>query len=170
MNTGGGRNRRHIVDVLFTLALFCVFAAASLIVVFIGAEVYRNAVNRIDTGFEVNTTLMFVSTNIRQRDSYNAVRIDEIEGHHALVLQQDIGEQTFETWIFHYDGALREIFINAENRTVLALAAGQHLVNVYYFDIELVEDRLVAITVGSESGYSAQMLVGLRSGYNGGGI
>ncbi|MCL2016177.1 MAG: DUF4860 domain-containing protein [Defluviitaleaceae bacterium] len=170
MNLRGGRNRRHIVDVLFTLALFCVFAAASLIVVFIGADVYRTAVGRVDRGFEVNTTLMFVATNIRQRDTYDAVRVDQIEGLPSLVLQQNIGENTFETWIFHHNGALREIFVNVENRAVLSLAAGQHLVDVYSFDIELVDERLVAITAGSADGTTARMVVGLRSGSSNGGV
>ena len=37
-----GAQKGHVVDFLFTLALFCVFAASALMVVVIGANVYRH--------------------------------------------------------------------------------------------------------------------------------
>ncbi|MCL2851995.1 MAG: DUF4860 domain-containing protein [Defluviitaleaceae bacterium] len=163
MNATGSRSRRHVIDVLFTLALFCVFAAASLIVVFIGADVYSSTVRRMDTSFEVNTTLMFVSTNIRQHDSQGAVRIDELEGRPALVLRQYLIGRIFETWIYHHNGELRELFIDSENRYALSLDAGQSLINVYSFHVEMVQDGLVAIYAESEDGTSGRMLVSLRS-------
>ena len=164
MNSAGSRGHRHVVDVLFTLALFCVFAAASLIVVFIGAEVYRSTVTRMDTSFEVNTTLMFVSTNIRGHDTYGNIRLDELDGHQALVMQQQLIGRTFETWIFHYDGAVREIFIDSENTEALSLGAGQRLIDVYAFSIEMVKEDLISIRAESEDGTYGRMLIGLRSG------
>ena len=167
MNAARSQGRRHVVDVLFTLALFCVFAAAALIVVFIGANVYRSTVERMDTGFEVNTTLMFVSTSIRRHDAYGAVRIDELDGRTALVLQQHLIGRVFETWIFHHDGALRELFIDSENREALNLDAGQPLIDVYAFHIEMTHNSLIAIYAESEDGLRGRMLVGLRSGDEG---
>lgn len=36
---------RHIVDILFVLALFCVFAASALMLVTIGANVYKQTLS-----------------------------------------------------------------------------------------------------------------------------
>ncbi|MCL2618742.1 MAG: DUF4860 domain-containing protein [Defluviitaleaceae bacterium] len=164
MNSPKSRSRRHVVDALFTLALFCVFAAASLIVVFIGANVYGSTVSRMDTSFEVNTTLMFVSTNIRQHDSVGAIRIDELEGQPALVLELHLIGRVFETWIYHHEGALMELFIDTENPHALNLASGQSLIDVYRFGVEMAGDGLIAIYAESADGLSGRKLIGLRSG------
>ena len=42
----------HVVDFLFTLALFCVFAASALTVVVTGANVYRQTVRRMDQNYD----------------------------------------------------------------------------------------------------------------------
>ena len=155
---------RHITDVLFTLTLFAVFAAASLIVVFIGAEVYSATIARADTSFEVNTTLSFVTTKIRQHDTMGAIRMDDIDGTPALVLAQSIGEAYFETWIYHHEGILREIFKNRDNVDALWLGAGQALVHVYFFGFAMPVDGLVEMLARSENGVYARALVALNSG------
>ena len=164
MISGKTRTKRHITDVLFTLTLFAVFAAASLIVVFIGAEVYSATISRSDTSFELNTTISFVTTKIRQHDSLDAVRIDYIEGVSALVLSQDFGDAIFETWIYQHDGVLRELFMNREHVANLWLGAGQSLVSVYYFSFDEVADGLIQITAKSGDGTYARALVSIKSG------
>ena len=164
MISSSSRAKRHITDVLFTLTLFAVFAAASLMVVFIGAEVYSATIARADTSFEINSTLSFVTTKIRQHDSVGAVRLDEVSGTPALVLTQGIGEAYFETWIYHYDGVLRELFKNRENVDALWLGAGQALVNVYYFGFSMLADGLIELSARSEDGMYARALVSMSSG------
>ena len=158
------RTRRHITDVLFTLTLFAVFAAASLIVVFIGAEVYTATIERSDTSFELNSTLSFVATKIRQHDSVGAVRIDYVEGVAALVMQQVIGESVFETWVYHHEGTLREIFTREGNTSAVWLGAGQALVQVASFGFHMPKEGLVEITATSTNGTFARSLVSLNSG------
>ena len=158
------RAKRHITDVLFTLTLFAVFAAASLIIVFIGAEVYSATISRADTSFEVNSTLSFVTTKIRQHDTMDAVRLDYISETPALVLTQAISEAYFETWIYHHDGILRELFINRENVGALWLGAGQALVNVHYFSFSMPVEGLIMMLAGSEDGTHARAFVSLSSG------
>ena len=158
------RAKRHITDVLFTLTLFAVFAAASLIVVFIGAEVYSATIRRADTSFEINSTLSFVTTKIRQHDSAYAIRLDEISGTPALVLTLAIDDAFFETWIYHYDGMLRELFINRENVDALWLGAGQPLVRLYYFGFDIPTDGLIEISAKSEDGVYARALVSTMGG------
>ena len=157
------KSRKHVTDVLFTLALFCVFAAASLLVVFIGAEVYSATVNRADTSFEINTTLSFVSTKVRQHDAQGAVRVDFIDGVTALVLERTVADMVFETWIYHHEGILREIVINRENIEMLWLGAGQPLMSVYNFHFEMTQDGLIEMRAESEDGAYGRILMALRS-------
>ena len=154
---------RRVTDILFTLALFCVFAASALIVVYIGADVYRSTVDRAEEDFRLNTTLSFVSTKIRQHDNYGAIRIEQFGGSNALVLEQPIGENIFETWIYFYNGTLRELFTNQANAATMSPSAGQVLLNVFSFDVEQPHDSIIAITAGSSHDVSFSKLVGIRS-------
>ena len=52
-----GAQKGHVVDFLFTLALFCVFAASALMVVVIGANVYRQTVRGMDSNYDSRTSL-----------------------------------------------------------------------------------------------------------------
>ena len=158
------KGKKHITDVLFTLALFCVFAAASLIVVFIGADVYSGTVRRMDNSFEINTTLAFVSTKIHQHDIVDSVHIRYLDDAPAIVLESQIGERIFETWIYHYNGALWEIFTSQEFSHYMTLGDGQMLVLVYSFTFESIEDGLILLAAGTSDGFNGRKLVALRAG------
>lgn len=166
MNVEAKRGNRRVVDVLFALALFCVFAAASLIVVLIGANVYRSTVDRMEIGFEINTSLTFVSTRIRQHDQAGGVRIDQLgqgQGQNAIVFRQEIGERAFDTWLYYHDGALREITISADGPVEFRPESGQELARIHAFEIEMAYDRLIAITAHSSYDVYSRILVGLRA-------
>ena len=154
---------KHTIDILFTLSLFCVFAASAFIVVYIGADVYRTTVNNMHIGFDSGTALNFVSTKIRQHDESGNIRIDSLDGHSALVLEQSIGEAVFETWIYHYNGALKELFINRENRAGLRPGAGDELIRICGFEVSMPHERLISITVISGDDIYIRKLVGIRS-------
>lgn len=66
--------RRHVIDLLFTLALFCVFAASALLVVLIGADVYESSARGMDRNFDLQTSLHYVAAKVRQCDAAGAVR------------------------------------------------------------------------------------------------
>ena len=105
-----GIQKGHVVDFLFTLALFCVFAASALMVVIIGANVYRQTVDRMNGNYDSRTSLTYLTEKIRQNDAADAVKISSVGESPALVLSQWAGGQTYETWIYVYDGYLREVF------------------------------------------------------------
>ena len=104
-----GAQKGHVVDFLFTLALFCVFAASALMVVVIGANVYRQTVRGMDSNYDSRTSLTYLTEKVRQNDAANAVTIRSVGDSPALVLSQQAGERIYETWIYVYDGYLREL-------------------------------------------------------------
>lgn len=160
MNDAKQKNPAHVIDILFVLALFCIFTSASLIVVFIGADVYRSTITRMDTSFEINTSLMFLATNVRKHD---ATFIDSIQGQPALVLQQDINGQIFETWLYHHNGFINEFFIHSENRDALNLYFGQPIIEVYSFNMEMVTNELLALYASTQEGIGGRTLIHLRN-------
>lgn len=109
-----GKRNSHIIDIIFALALFCVFAASALLVVLIGAKVYQSATAAMDENFDTRTSLTYIATKIRQNDAAGAVFLTELEGAPALAIEQEIDGESYRTYIYHFDGELREIFTMSE--------------------------------------------------------
>lgn len=154
------KSTAHVIDILFTLALFCVFAGAALMVVLIGANVYKKTVSTMDANFSMRTSVTYVSAKIRQNDTYAAVYLDELDGLPALVMEQDVDGQIYETWIYHYDGSLRELFVRKGNAA--EAAHGMAIVEIDYFEVNQLADGLLELVSWSADGSNERLLVSPR--------
>jgi hypothetical protein len=144
---------------MFVLTLFGVFATSCLLVVLTGASVYRSTVDRMDVHFEVNTSIAYVATKIRQGEN---VFIDTVNGKNALVFEQDFDGRIWQTWIYHYDGTLYEIFTSKEFASSLTAGTGQELMKVYDFSIEMAAENIISLSAKSRDGVSVRQLAGIR--------
>lgn len=104
-------NRRHIVDFLFTLALFCVFAASALAVVTIGANVYKQNVRNMSNTFSERTALAYIEQKFRQGNTENGLFVTTVDGADALAIRQSYNETDFITYIYCRGGYLCELFV-----------------------------------------------------------
>ena len=63
---------RHVIDLIFPIALFFVFAASSLSVLILAANVYTSTTKRLSINDENRTVLSYLSEKIRQNDTDGA--------------------------------------------------------------------------------------------------
>lgn len=63
------KKQTHIADLLFTLALFLVFAASVVMALLFGANVYQNTVRQMDENYNQRTCLAYVANQVRQHDA-----------------------------------------------------------------------------------------------------
>ena len=91
------QERNHIVDVLFVLALFVVFTLSALVLVILGANVYRQTVSYMDENYEARTAYSYLTEKVRQNDVYGSIYVGELEGSRALVLTREINDTTYAT-------------------------------------------------------------------------
>lgn len=127
------REKHHMIDILFTLALFGIFTVSSLVVVTIGGNVYKTIARQMDENFSTRTSLAYVSEKIRQNDTEGAVSIGSIEGEPALVLEQDYDGEPYRTYIYQSDGYLKELFTHAGNE--VKLTDGKNILEITSFSI-----------------------------------
>lgn len=99
------------MDVLFTLALFCVFAATALIAVILGADIYSNTVSSMNRNYNTRTSISYLAEKVRQGDTAGGVATANVNGQDALVLTQLLDGKPYETWIYTGDGELREVMV-----------------------------------------------------------
>lgn len=154
------KSRGHVVDVLFTLALFCVFAASSLLVVLIGAGVYKNTATQMTQNFDTRTSLTYIGEKIRQNDTADAVYLDEFGDGPALVLAQEFNGQEYLTQIYLYNGQLYELF--SRKNSGLAPNAGQLIMDAPALTMEQLPQGMLRFTVPGGEGRTQELLVSPR--------
>lgn len=154
------KQKNHVVDLLFSLALFCVFAASALTIVIMGADVYQKFVNDMNRNSTIRTSLSYLSEKIHQNDAENGIRIDQLNDLPSLVLTQNLNGETYETWIYAYDGMLYEIMTDLENG--FTPEEGQPILEIGSFSLEQNGSRII-LTVSDTQGNTSSLSVSPRS-------
>ena len=153
MNTE--REKRHIVDILFVLALFLVFTLSTLTLVLFGANIYQNTINSMEDNYNARTVCSYISGKFRSNDSAGDISIGSIDGQPSLILNQEINDASYSTYIYEYDGYLRELFVS-DSVTLGAevLNAGNKLCPIDKFEVSECNEGLnpVKITVSLPDG------------------
>lgn len=155
---------RHIVDILFVLALFCVFAASALMLVTLGANVYKQTVSDMNTNYTDRTAYSYVIEKIRQNDFTGAIEIGELEGTPALLLTRQEGEETYCTYLYLYDGFLKELSARKDSFAGTDIrSAGQNIMELSDFSIEEPQKGLLKLELDTGNGEPIVLYASLRS-------
>lgn len=160
MKPSAAKPRGHLVDLLFSLALFCVFAVSSLAVVIMGADVYSGITENMSRNFTTRTSIAYISEKIRQNDTSGGVYLGEVDGDTALVLEQSYNGVAYQTWIYRYGGSLMELFIRKDS--AFSPENGNALMELDGFTAEL-DGKLCSFRVTGSDGHTASASVALRS-------
>ena len=107
------KQRSHVMDLLFVIALFGVFAVCAFIVTLIGANVYKN-VTDAESGHSVTRTASaYLLQKVRTGDSGGSVSAETQNGIQALTIRETIDGTEYVTYIYCHDGKLKELFEKA---------------------------------------------------------
>ncbi len=155
-----GRKEQHTIDILFTLALFLAFAVLALFVVVLGANAYNDISRSSDENYNIRSSFVYLTEKIRQGDAYGNVAVTSLSGSDALVLSQEINNDTYQTWIYLSNGKLNEIFIRAG--TAFAPEAGQEIMDLSGFEIEVMDEGLFLMTLTDAGGGKHDSLISLK--------
>ena len=92
--------QRHVIDLVFPIALFFVFAASALVVLILAADIYASTTNHFQVNDESRTALAYISEKIRQNDTDGALSIATIEQTDCIALSQDFNGTLCTTYIY----------------------------------------------------------------------
>lgn len=151
----------HMIDVLFILTLFLVFALSSISVVGIGIQVYRTIVTDMDSNYNSRTAIAYVTEKLREADTSGSVRLGSIDDCDALILSQTIGNQEYCTYLYAYDGNLCELFASAD--ASLPASAGQSVMEVRSFSFYQEQKNLYRIEIRTAKDQSAKLYLTTHS-------
>lgn len=155
--------KQHTIDFIFPIALFFVFAASSLVVLLLSANIYKNITESSDTLFTSRTCLSYITEKIRQNDEGGTgnIYLDSFDGCPSLVLERTYGEVKYHTYIYEDHGVLRELFLqdgieaSAKNGTVI--------MEVSSFTMEETAPGLLRFSCSSGNDSEETILVSIHS-------
>lgn len=154
-------NRNHMIDFLFPVVLLFVFAISALVVTLFAANVYEGTVKDSARNDSARTSLSYVAEKIHSADKKDAVTIGEFDGCNAIVISDEINGEKYNTYIYYYDGQLKELF--AKTGTDFSASNGSEIIEVSDFEIEKKADGIYRFTCTGKDGEEASTVVGVRS-------
>lgn len=140
------KEKPHIVDVLFVLALFGVFTLSALVLVILGANIYKQTVSHMTENYDSRMACSYFAEKIRQNDLASSVELGELYDTEALVFSQEINGETYATYLYYHNGYLKELFMKKDgNIGDNPLSAGNSIMKLDSLDMEMLSDNLLKI-------------------------
>ena len=145
------RMRRNSVNGLLLFLIYGMFALFSMLLVVIGARVYRNIVAVGEENTQTRAAFSYVSNKVRAKGgAEDAVSLEEREGIGVLTLAGDVENQGYETCIYFYDGKLCESYRSVGQPFSPEL--GEKIVEVEDFIMEETDTGQLLISVKDSHG------------------
>lgn len=153
--------KRHMTDLFFSLSLFGVFSVCSFMLILIGVQIYRSSASQLSSTYSTRTALSYTAEKIRQHDREGSVSLTEINGETALVTKEQIGEETYMTYIYPEDNHLCELSV--KEGTTVSAELGQKILEVNNFCITEKGNGFLEISASDNDGTPLKLLIHLRS-------
>ena len=153
--------QRHVIDLVFPIALFFVFAASALVVLILAADIYASTTNHFQVNDESRTALAYISEKIRQNDTDGALSIVTIEQTDCIALSQDFNGTLCTTYIYEYGGKLKELFIR--NDAPVSLESGMDITEISSLSINKRPGNLYQFVVVDSQGRERDLTLAERS-------
>lgn len=163
------QERHFIVDILFVLALFVVFAISALALVSIGADVYQHTVSDMSDNYDARTGVAYLSEKLRQADALTsegecAITLSEVCNIPVLELASETEDVALVTRLYYYQGHLKELYTRADAMiTVDMLSAGEDILDVSRADFSYASDNLLSISLELSDGSMQALFLAVRS-------
>lgn len=155
------QQEHHIIDILFVIALFCIFALSAVFLISIGANIYGKTISHMESNFNSRTSFAYVTEKIRQADKNGAIHAGDLDGCPALEITKTTGGISYITYLYEYDGYLKELMVRED--TPLSPAAGQDILAVSEFSLAKINDKLFTFTITTTDGSSCSLYVSQKS-------
>ena len=131
-------------DSFFLISVFFLFIVTAGLLVLLGAGQYRDTVNTMGTNQEIRTASSYLDQKVHQHNSED-ISVTDFCGQDALSVSETFDGKKYTTYIYYYDGSLRELF--TDRPTDCSPSAGQVITELGDFSIHEKPDGLLEISL-----------------------
>ena len=156
------KKRLMSADGVAVFLLGAVFLFLSVGLVLLGSSVYRQVVAASQENDRIRTTLSYIANQVRRADVEGSVQLGKIHGQDALLLLRDLDGIECVTYLYYWDGSLRELFVEVGNE--LDLEAGLPLLPLDGISFSLNNQGLINVEARFAGGASSRLALSPRSG------
>ena len=161
-----GGEKKHMVDILFVLTLFFVFALSALTLVILGANIYKSTVNHMEESFTDRTSYAYVTQKLRQNDEAGALALGYLGDEEALIMTQEVNNTIYNTYVYSHDGYLCELLSRADME--MDPSAGTKIISIEDLSFDEAAPGLYSVEVTTEDGETIPLLLSSHTAPRGG--
>ncbi|MEL7609929.1 MAG: DUF4860 domain-containing protein [Bacillota bacterium] len=116
------------------LALFLIFALFALFFALFGGRVYKAISSDMQANYELRASLSYVAGKLHGADAQGGCFVENIGGVDAIVLKHEYYGSEYRTYIYYFDGMLRELFVSKEIAFNPGMGLGIASLSAFSFD------------------------------------
>lgn len=156
------KNSKSSINTIVILILAVLFIMLAMLVITTGVSVYGSTVERAEYSYQIRTSLSYIVNQSRMYDSEGSISVSEIEGSPALKLSTEQGGIVWSTYIYYYDGYIREIPLAREGAQ-LHSTTGLGLIEASGLQLIPRDNGMVEIIVTGSTGESGRTFITPKS-------
>ena len=157
--SGNHKTVQHSMQGVFVFVLLGLFAVMSTLMVLLGAQMYRNTVDRAAANNEDRVLGAYVRSMIRAEDAADAMETGEYDGVKTLAMREDLDGEVYVTWLYCYEGQLYEWFTSDDG--YFSPTSGTAICPAQRFEPRL-ENGLLTVGMTNGKGVQETVCVALR--------
>ena len=150
--------KKHRIHALFPILLFLIVTLFALFLIVLSAKIYKNTTENSHLNHQARIALSYVSEKLHQQEDC-PVTLSSYDGIDALMITQTYGESRYDTYVYYYDGAIRELFI--KENTKASLSDGKPILEVLDFSMEQITEDLFYYTCTDSKNQNADSYVSI---------
>ena len=129
--------------------------------ILLAAGVYRSTTESSSLNYTSRTGLSYITEKIHQSDADGGIYAGSFDGCDALIMEQTYGENSYFTYIYAYDGALKELFVR--DGVEAKASDGQTILEIESFSIRPLSDNLLEFECTDQKMRRSSAIIGIRS-------
>jgi hypothetical protein len=145
---------------ILILLLFLMITIMSLMIILMGKDIYSSINNDRAINYEKRVSLSYVANKIRQSDRENSIEVRSLGDSKAVVIKDLYDDQVYETWIYHFDNAIYEMF--TDEGVEFTPDDGMKVMEIESFNIEEMRPDLYKFTASSNN-ESTELIISIYS-------
>ena len=151
-------SKKHGIEALFPIVLFFVLTIFALLVITLAAKIYENTTDNSYRNHQSRIALSYIGEKIHQNKDCQ-ISIEEISSTTVLKLHREHQENQYNTYIYYYEGSLREIFI--KEGITFSLSDGKEILKLSDFSMKEADSGLLYFSCIDAQGQIADSYVSI---------
>ncbi|MBR3770618.1 MAG: DUF4860 domain-containing protein [Lachnospiraceae bacterium] len=139
------RTNHHTIDTISILLPLALFAITSFLIIAIGAGHYHSITSHRTENEKNRTVFSYLWEKFNQNDVMGSVFTADLNGISAVAMTQNVNEQIYTTYLYVYDGYLRETTVS--KNTLFTPESGITITELSALEIEYCSNNLFRIIV-----------------------